>query len=535
MGVVRATVPRRVACDTVRDALFDRTGLPSLVADLMSQWTDDGSISSLHAAAEMGNAPAALRILEQCGGDLVDERDCSGATPLEIAAKNGHSAVIPVLLKAGAYPNSRNSQGNAPLHEAVAQARITCCRLLLDGGADASIKGKNAISPLHEAARGGLGTIARLLLAKGAFINAQDVCGRTPLHVAVESRQRALALLLLARGADPCLPDVDGTTPLHLAALFNMADVAQDLMAHKADINAQDKDGRVPLMEAATRGHLHVMEGLLRHPWINADISDDNNMTALMMACQGGHLACVDLLLSNKSCVHRVGRKRRSSVHLAAENGFASVVSRLVDAGASPSAPDKDGRTPLHIAAAEGHLDVVVDLLTPKRTGVTSLEPTVDVDARDANGFTPLMAALLAAETQAHPQPESEASCGSEGSSHSNSSDGNKLQALVQIIRILVLKGAQVDIDDGERNALEIAQAIGEPVAGLIAGKVEGWNLHNHSLFPPKFQEAVSLLLLANYSDYNRSPGSSKISCVPLYCLEHIIGDMAKPPLTVWK
>jgi ankyrin repeat protein len=53
----------------------------------------------------------------------------------------------------------------------------------------------------------------------------------------------------------------------------------------------------------------------------------------------------------------------RTSLHLAARNGHASMCTLLLAAGAQVDAPDNDGRTPLMYAAARGHGDVVSVLL----------------------------------------------------------------------------------------------------------------------------------------------------------------------------
>ena len=48
----------------------------------------------------------------------------------------------------------------------------------------------------------------------------------------------------------------------------------------------------------------------------------------------------------------------RTPLSLAAERGYLDVVKVLVGAGANVSTADKDGRTPLSLAAKRGHWDV---------------------------------------------------------------------------------------------------------------------------------------------------------------------------------
>merc|ERR1719410_14286 len=68
-----------------------------------------------------------------------------------------------------------------------------------------------------------------------------------------------------------------------------------------------------------------------------------------------------------------------------AAKGDLKGVKRIVNMGAHPNAGDYDGRTPLHLAASEGHLDVLKFLITVKGT---------NINVFDRWGGTPLADAM---------------------------------------------------------------------------------------------------------------------------------------------
>ncbi len=89
-------------------------------------------------------------------------------TPLDIAAKNGHAAVVEALLKGGARANETNTYGTTPLMLAAASGSADAVTALLNAGADVnakeSVKGETA---LMLAAAFGRADAARVLLADG--------------------------------------------------------------------------------------------------------------------------------------------------------------------------------------------------------------------------------------------------------------------------------------------------------------------------------------------------------------------------------
>ena len=106
---------------------------------------------------------------------------------------------------------------------------------------------------------------------------------------------------------------------------------------------------------------------------------DSRGMTALSAACACGHVAVVELLMQRGAEPHRGDRTGLSAVHHAAAMGRKAVLQALCayfqpDGVASllDARRPTDGTSPLMLAAAEGHAEVVA-LLTSRG---------VDVDAR---------------------------------------------------------------------------------------------------------------------------------------------------------
>ena len=138
--------------------------------------------------------------------------------PLFRAAKAGHSAVITILIEAGAFPNARNTGPKAepmhqsPLHLASSGThpyRADAVKALLEGGADPNLRVDYQVAPLHVAAVYGRLETVKALIDAGADPNATMAGGTTVLHAAAEgdevrqARQVDVIRELIKRGADP--------------------------------------------------------------------------------------------------------------------------------------------------------------------------------------------------------------------------------------------------------------------------------------------------------------------------------------------
>jgi ankyrin repeat protein len=148
--------------------------------------------------------PATLKLLS-----TKSPIDAIGATPLYIAAKEGHTAIAEALLAKGAAVDSEESMGNTPLYIAAQEGHVEVVKLLLEKGARIEGKRSDRVTPLATAAQQGQLQVVELLLEKGAAVEAKDSKGVTPLARAAQGRnglpvQRLEVIkVLLAKGANP--------------------------------------------------------------------------------------------------------------------------------------------------------------------------------------------------------------------------------------------------------------------------------------------------------------------------------------------
>ena len=57
--------------------------------------------------------------------------------------------------------------------------------------------------------------------------------------------------------------------------------------------------------------------------------------------------------------VDTVDERQQTALHVASANGFKVCAGLLLDSGAKTEAIDLDGRTPLHVAASNGNVNVI--------------------------------------------------------------------------------------------------------------------------------------------------------------------------------
>uniref|UniRef100_A0A8C1X961 Caskin-2 n=1 Tax=Cyprinus carpio TaxID=7962 RepID=A0A8C1X961_CYPCA len=160
-----------------------------------------------------------------------------------------------------------------------------------------------------------------------------------------------------------------GMRPLHYAAWQGKADSVLMLLRSGAAVNNASHDGQIPLHLAAQYGHYEVSEMLLQHQ-SNPCILNKAKKTPLDLACEFGRVKVAQLLLNSNMVASLLEGDRKDGsdsncntpLHLAARNGHKDVIRLLLKAGIDINRTTKAG-TALHEAALYGKTEVVRLLL----------------------------------------------------------------------------------------------------------------------------------------------------------------------------
>lgn len=223
-----------------------------------------------------------------------------------------------------------------------------------------------------------------------------DIFGRTPVHYAATVPFSHIIADIEQLKWRVDVVDLDGMTPLHFACERDDADmlpIIRSLLIAGADVNAKARDGTSPLHCAAEYGATEVLR-ILTEAGATVDALDASGKSPLMLAVLRGHKDAAAFLqpLANKILRDAHGR---DVLHMAAILGDLGMVS-LIERTATYSR-DRKGETPLNLAAAAGHVDVVCYFIEEYANAIHEFQPDKDPQTPLISP-TPLVSAVLAGQ-----------------------------------------------------------------------------------------------------------------------------------------
>ncbi|KAJ6793639.1 ankyrin repeat-containing protein ITN1-like [Iris pallida] len=236
--------------------------------------------TAMFVAADKGFLDVVVELLKYSDREGIGRKNRSGLDALHVAAREGHHAIVQVLLNHDRTLSKTLGPANAtPLISAATRGHIDVVNELLaqDSGLIelAKANGKNA---LHFAARQGHVEIVKALLDKDQQLARRtDKKGQTALHMAVKGTSSDVVKALV--DADPAivmLPDKFGNTALHVATRKKRSEIVNVLLLlPDTHVNALTRDHKtafdiaegLPLSEESA----DIKECLSRHGAVRAN------------------------------------------------------------------------------------------------------------------------------------------------------------------------------------------------------------------------------------------------------------------------
>lgn len=290
---------------------------------------------AIHLIAYLGLGRLLLAFLRR--GQYVNFNDSRGRTPLSFAAKNGHEAVVRVLLdQASVEADCKDAVGRTLLSYVSASGHVEIAKLLIKRS-DVNINStdQKTCTPLLRAVSAGQETIVMLLLERDDIqIHLRGKAQSTPLMVAARMGHENIARLLLQKdGHQMYTGDVHGNMALHLAAACGHDKIVMLLLESDENrLNAKDLRGRTALINAVRHGNLATVELLLERKGICInEVDEPDQLTALMHAASCGHETIVRQLLKRDEIqVNKRSHCNWTALEIAAMRGHESVVKLLL-------------------------------------------------------------------------------------------------------------------------------------------------------------------------------------------------------------
>ena len=346
----------------------------------------DVNVHNLKVKSIVANTEAENPLVTACrygSLDFIAEQHAKNASILSCNYwSNSHGEEVPLILIA------------------IECNQLEVVRLILKLCPDAinhrSAKGTNA---MITAAKVGQVAIATQLLESGADVNCHNAQGVSPLLTASFRGHSHFIDFLLANHVNMDVPDILGRTPLIAAIWFGHMDIVHKLIDHGCDLNQTTANGLASaLTYALNRGYYGIASLLIEK---NASVSPLD--LSILGRCSDYKDLFITVLKRLKASLcdedfHRIingdAENNISPIRECAKHGAADSVCRLVNYGADPEASGTKGHTAMYLAAINGHLPVVEQLL---EWGAST---NVTLTSGNNNGMPMLLATIRAGHTK---------------------------------------------------------------------------------------------------------------------------------------
>ena len=279
--------------------------------------------------------------------------------------ENGRTAEVKQRFSGTDSINQKNAKGQGLLHVAALKNNAPMIEFLLNLKADPEIRDSNGMTPLAVAVTADSLDAARTLAEAGASIFAADASDATVYDLARAKGKDALQAIITKNTV--AQQDSAGRTALHIACGNLDEEAVSVIIAAGGAVSALDNAGLPPLAAA------------YRNP-----VPDASARIAATLLLAGAEPVRGDFAYFETAVIKRNLSMRfeegKTPLHIASANGHSGYVKYLLAHKATVNAKDAACSTPLHEATRGGHIECV-DLL---------IVAGADPNQRDSSGNTPL-------------------------------------------------------------------------------------------------------------------------------------------------
>ncbi|CAI5714684.1 unnamed protein product [Peronospora effusa] len=309
-------------------------------------------------AASEGNLEAMRQLREKHGAD-VNATDYDKRTPLHIAVSDEQLEMTSYLLQCGANAEALDRWGCSPLDNAMDTQNVAILRLLKRkhyGNFPVFERKSTSTDETRQMRRnhsnfdmkaffqavkeGNTEQVKRAWLS-GMEVNVTDELGRTSLHVAVETGQLGVIELLLSAGVNIDVMDAQGRSPISIAQEKQQFVISEMLRAHQ-----QKK-----LMSC------HVMSS-----------EEEQNIALAFRVTKRGDTDKLKQLVPELVRPDMKDYDLRTLLHVASAEGHLQIAKYLVDCGANVNLLDRWGVSPLSEAVTFAHNELAKFLIANHAT-----------------------------------------------------------------------------------------------------------------------------------------------------------------------
>jgi ankyrin repeat protein len=349
---------------------------------------DNEGLTPLHLAARRDtktvNIDAILEAQKAKRRHVDEDKSHNGWTALHHAADSSNEIMAEHLIDVGADVNARDNDGLTPFHVAALKAKnmqiidsmlwkmkdmnqyrkdeqLFCCAYRNENLLGAEIAARlKRINSLKENPQSWIDKIIEIwkrpMLYHSDRIAFQVVMNGFPqlgrLRITYAKNAQEIDEILKDFYIDQS--DENGETPLFFAIRANNVIAVRRLLERGADPTRRNNNGLIPIQVAATQGKdFKIIDLLLEYEYVDIDDGGQSGYTLLHWAMATSNVTTARFLLSK---------------------------------GANPNVADRNGATPLHVAAYCADKTDVLGLILEKEQ--------VDINRRDKNGQTVLHYAI---------------------------------------------------------------------------------------------------------------------------------------------